>query len=367
MYSATAGTQSDGKGGSVSGATRRHDVASETTRAGLVLGNSAFEVVVASDGASFTVAPLGVGQDGRPRLFNSTFAVVMSSSDPELSDIVDGKGKANTGSSLYSIADDIPSFWGGKRTANPFVAGDKTTRVTATACSAHNASSIALSFTPSSGATFSFEALLSLPEGIALPRLQWVLTTGEKGFFSAAFVGAPAALSNTTLGFPQAANCFNQAQDPKPTLRCPLNESTVVPDAGANLPYAMISIADNNDTTARGNVGTNVALIVDPASSIPFEPCVPWPNHPKAFSGQCPTHTCGDNAASDACQNRGWASEARSSLGVREGALARPLVWAPVFGGFGSEMARLDKFSFTVQLLVHVGTPSETYVNPFLE
>jgi hypothetical protein len=184
--------------------------------------------------------------------------------------------------------------------------------------------------------------VLSLPEGTSLPRLQWTLVAKTTAFFSVSFVGAPSAAPNTTLGFSQASNCFNQHQNPESTARCPLNDSAVVPDAGANLPYAMVSIAIDNssrhESPLAADYATNIAVIADPTSSIPFEPCVPWPNPPKAFSGQCPSSTCGCNTVgcvtpSDACQNRGWASEARSSLGVRDGVLSRPLVWAPVFGG----------------------------------
>lgn len=107
--------------------------------------------------------------------------------------------------------------------------------------------------------------------------------------------------------------------------------------------------------------GSNVALVADPASTIPFEPCSPWPDHPKAFSPKCPTHVCPDGSAADACQNRGWASGARSSLGIRHGELSRPLIFAPVFGGFGSLLQEHAEQSFALQLLVHQGTPSEAY------
>lgn len=78
--------------------------------------------------------------------------------------------------------------------------------------------------------------MLSLPPtGSELPRLSWTLQAKTSGYFSAGYVGAPAIAVNDTLGFAQAANCF-QALTTSST-RCPLKSSIVVPDAGANLPY----------------------------------------------------------------------------------------------------------------------------------
>jgi hypothetical protein len=80
----------------------------DVTRSGLSLKNAAYEVIVASDGATFTVTPMSPGQDGQPRTFQSTFAVIMSVHDPELSDVVDAAQGPTTGSSLCVI--DNPSL-----------------------------------------------------------------------------------------------------------------------------------------------------------------------------------------------------------------------------------------------------------------
>lgn len=164
-----------------------------------------------------------------------------------------------------------------------------------------------------------------------------------------------------TLGFSQPANCFKQEQNPPPTSLCPLDHSPVVPDAGANLPYAMISVLDSAaNPQSTTEVATNIALLVDPDSTIPFDPCVPWPDHPPQFSASCPSTVC-SGGPPDSCQNRGWASQARTSLGVRVGPMAQPVVWAPVLGGFGSAMTEGAKFQAAIQLLVHHGTPSSAY------
>jgi hypothetical protein len=113
---------------------------------------------------------------------------------------------------------------------------------------------------------------------------------------------------------------------------------------------------------SEADTGANVALITDP-STFPFQPCAPWPNAPPSFSETCPTNTCSQDARVDACQNRGWASEARASLGLYRGNRAWPQIYAPVLGGYGSQVHTLPghQHSFTLQLLVHQGTPSETY------
>ena len=193
------------------------------------------------------------------------------------------------------------------------------------------------------------KASLALPPGTELPRLSWSLTTSEDSFFSVGFVGAPSLAADDAVPFAQPGNC-GSTETANP--RCPLNESVVLPDIAANLPYAMVS--DANDSS--------VALIADP-SIFPFNPCVPWPDATAAFSKECPTNICPNGARADACQNRGWATEARSSLGISRGAKATPLIFSPVFGGFGSQVSKLQGRThfFTLQLLVHRGSGSETY------
>jgi hypothetical protein len=216
---------------------------------------------------------------------------------------------------------------------------------------------VELIFAPAS-AEFGLKATLVLRAGSELPRLSWTLQAKTHGYFSAGFMGAPTIALNSTLGFAQAGNCFQATT--KPATRghgnagdgsCPLDESVVFPDAGANLPYALVPDTD----------GSNVALVADPSSTLQLQMCEPWPDHPKGFSAKCPTNECPVGSAADACQNRGWASQARCSLGIRAGNLSQPVIFAPVFGGFGSLLTVDDSHSFTVQLLLKTGSPSSAY------
>eukprot|EP01045_Picozoa_sp_COSAG04_P005533 COSAG04_NODE_258_length_18740_cov_15.019312_4_plen_829_part_00 len=319
--------------------------ARRSTRSGLTLRNDAFRLAVAASGATFTVTEL---QSGLTRRFGSTFAVVSSRANPLLTDLKDAGKGPNTGSSLYSIADSTPSYWRRKQTLNPIEAGDgPAVMVTASSCAALNDTALSLSFSDQGGVAL--KANLALPPGTELPRLSWSLTTSEDSFFSVGFVGAPGLAADDAVPFAQPANC-GSTETANP--RCPLNESVVLPDIAANLPYAMVS--DANDSS--------VALIADP-SMFKFQPCVPWPDATAAFSKECPTNVCPNGARADACQNRGWATEARSSLGISRGGKATPLIYSPVFGGFGSQVSKLQgrTHSFTLQLLVHRGSGSETY------
>ena len=257
--------------------------ADATTGDRFTLQNRAFKVIVSTDAATFTVIDL-LGSMQLRRQFESAFTVLFSSTDPELSDLKDF-AHGTTGSSIYSIADDVPSYWRKRQTPNVFKSSDEASPVIATAAKAINSTAIELSFPPT--AKLQLTALLSLPDGSDLPRLSWTLQAKTAGYFSAGFVGAPAIAVNDTLGFAQPGNCF--AASVVPSTRCPLNESFVVPDAGANLPYALVPGAD----------GSNVALIADPSSAIQFESCEPWPDHPKTFSPTCPTHDCPLNSAAD--------------------------------------------------------------------
>jgi hypothetical protein len=329
---------------------------SAATRDGLTLRNDAFHLTVAPSGGSFTITEL---QSGMTRTFNSTFAVISCKSNPLLSDLKDAGHHPNTSvkslsMSLYSIADAVPSYWQAKQTASVFEAGDGPPLLkTVTSCTALNDTALSLGFSSNSGEVFSLQASLALPAGTELPRLRWSLTTAadSSAFFSVGFLGSPSLAVDEAVPFAQPSNCFSTEQ---PNPRCPLKESIVVPDISANLPYSMV--ADRNDSS--------VALIADPAM-FPFQPCVAWPNAPPGFSDKCPTNVCQNGAKADACQNRGWASEARSSLGIinHGGDTAAPLIFAPVLGGFGSQVSKLPHrtHSFIVQLLVHKGSPSATY------
>ena len=331
----------------------------EATRAGLTLHNKAFRLVVAAGGADFTLTEL---RSGLSRTFSSAFAVVSTVKDPVLSDLKDGDQAKSTGSKLsglYFAADNIPSYWRRPKTLTIFDAGDAPAEMaTATACSPLNNSAIALRFAPGGGGAgrlpFTLTASLALPAGTELPRLSWSVTTTASGFFSVGFVGAPHLAANSSVPFAQPANCYSARgwAAGASYAACPLKEGLVFPDAGTSLPYAMVS----------GGNSSNVALITDP-STFPFEPCVEWPDAPSGFSKTCPTRTCSDDAKPDACQNRGWASEARSSIGLYRGEEAVPLIFAPVFGGFGSQVSKLPghMHTFTLQLLVHEGSPSDTY------
>eukprot|EP01050_Picozoa_sp_SAG11_P001599 SAG11_NODE_71_length_18338_cov_14.752974_3_plen_2964_part_00 len=310
------------------------------TRNGLTLQNQAFKVVVAADGSSFTLTEIG---SSLTRSFHSRFSVVGSDKDPQLSDMRDGGG-AHSGSGLYFVADDIPSYWRRNRTLDVTKAGDSTVTTTASSCQPLNGTAITMVF--SDGGHFVLQASIALPTGMMLPRLSWSLAAKITGYFTVGFVGAPALATNESVPFAQTGNCFSVER----TTRCPLNESIVFPDAGANLPYAMTS--DKSQA--------NVALISDP-STFPFQPCLPWPDAGPQFSKTCPTNACAEGSAADACQNRGWASEARSSIGIQRGDQAVPLIFAPVFGGFQSRVSAGHQQNFTLQLLVCEGSPSDAY------
>jgi hypothetical protein len=329
------------------------------TRIGLTMTNDAFKLTVADTGAAFVLTELA---SGTTRTFATIFAVVSSASDPGLSDLKDKGASHATNSthsvtsSLYFIADGVPSFWKRKQTLDVMNAGDAPTEtLTASECVGLNSSAVALHFGNDTvaGSKFSLSASLALPPGRALPRLSWTITDLDiprRRYFSIGFVGAPGLPNANTSLFAQPANCFSTETT---NVRCPLNESVLLPDAAANLPYAMVANRLNTEC---------VALVTDP-STFPFKPCEAWPNAPPTFSKTCPTNICNDGAKSDACNNRGWASEARSSLGIARGDMSLPLVFSPVFGGFGSQIASRPAHShtFTVQLLVHQGTASETY------
>eukprot|EP01046_Picozoa_sp_COSAG06_P017756 COSAG06_NODE_1215_length_10233_cov_68.717979_9_plen_1235_part_00 len=326
------------------------------TRKGLTLQNDAFKLVVDPNGGGFSVTSLG-GRSQLTRTFISSFGVVFSTEDPELTDLKDHGAARLQGTRIYSIADDYPSYWQRKRTVTPLQAGDRSTTVIASAAKAVNSTSVALVFT-STPAEFGLQVTLVLRTGSELPRLSWTLRAKVHGYFSAGFLGAPTLAVNDTLGFAQAGNCFQPTTNPAARGHgnagdgaCPLDESVVFPDAGSNLPYALVPSAD----------GSNVALVADPSSTVQFQACEPWPDHPKSFSGKCPTNECPVGSAADACQNRGWASQARCSLGIRVGNLSQPVIYAPVFGGFGSLLSANEEHSFTIQILVKTGSPSAAY------
>ena len=326
---------------------------------GLVLVNQAYQLEMAASGATFLLTELS---SGLKRRFESSFAIVSSAADPQLSDLRDHSST----SGLYSVADDQPSYWRKQRTLNLFEAGDAPAEiVTAASTQPLNHTTLQLHFpdihagprSSSSGVrAFALRAFVAMPAGSGLPRLSWSLTAGngsDGAFVSVGFVGAPSIAATAVQPFAQAANCFSTTEDwAANSTRCPLQETLVFPDAGANLPYAMVS--DPSESS--------VALITDPAT-FPFEPCVEWPDAPPTFSHTCPKNSCPVDAKSDACQNRGWASEARSSLGMYRADRATPMIFAPVFGGFGSQVSRLPErtHSFSVQLLVHQGAASLAY------
>lgn len=202
-----------------------------------------------------------------------------------------------------------------KGTANPYLAGQKTELRAIDA--EQDGDTIQWRFDDQPAFTLSAEVLLPDPAGD--PQIRYHLRVKKAGFYSVAFTGMPWTPEADLVPVPQE----------------------MVP-AGKGKPNYVMS--EGHVTLPRVHLATkqaNVALVVDPAES-PFRL----------------------TEDSKSVWTYKLASESNSRFGLMaEGKdqQARPVVFAPIMGGYESRMKAGDRYDFSLRCVMRPGAWEETY------
>lgn len=192
------------------------------------------------------------------------------------------------------------------RTADLFSAGNAVV-VTASKAEIRGAS-IQFSFAPDP--TFALDATLTLSNAAQEPVLAFAFTPKRNGYYSIGFTGMPEARQTE----------FDEIWQPLIWQEKRFPDTPYMTLAYlCTVPATMVRVQDNC-----------VALVADP-QELPFEPLPVMDNSRFGVALR--------NA-------RGW---------------AQPMIFAPVLGGYGSEMEAATPFTFKLRLVVSEGTCSDSY------
>ncbi|NQU42984.1 hypothetical protein HQ520_06845 [bacterium] len=267
-------------------------------------------------------------KDAPPRLFQPRFTVLFSSTDPDMA-----LRPADTKGVRYNV----PSWQTGKKEQSggvvqvtdlpvgdgfdPEILGGDTEGRTADVFRAAPLASIAASgvqvadgqitWTFPEHPGFQMAAYLILPAGEADPILTMTLTPRQEGWYSLGYTGAP-AVDPERLDEVWQPMIWQQKRFP--------HRSFLTFSSFCTIPA----------TLAEWD-GATVGVVADPAE-LPF---MPLPTRDNPLFGVTVRNLAG---------------------------LAQPIVFAPVFGGDNSRRRVGEAYSFTLRLVVHPGSLSDTFV-----